>query len=180
MPQRVGCKGCVKGVLEECATKSVLLRYYACKLLLMPQLFESNPYFNLKNVFIHYSNEVLEETSFDQHASTSGLEKSTSGNREEVAGDEKSQHLVFEKNSEKEIEILCEQCNKTFLPKVILRHISNSMVCKKFYGPRLNELKKQNATKRKRKLRNDLKIKEEELKAKHQLEKEILEKNIWI
>ena len=100
--------------------------------------------------FIHFSNNVPEEICGDQHVST-----------------------VDQENEAIETKISCQQCKKSFPPKTILRHISNNKICKKFYCHRLNVLKRQNDTKRKRKYRSDLKIKEE---LKRQTEKIAYEK----
>ena len=49
--------------------------------------------------------------------------------------------------------VLCENCSKTMLKTSLLRHIGKAKKCKKFYGPRFTEMKKEKKKQGKIKLR---------------------------
>ena len=52
---------------------------------------------------------------------------------------------------QEETRIPCEKCQRIFLPNSILMHITKSEKCKKFYGPRFDEMKKEQKRERDRK-----------------------------
>ena len=55
-----------------------------------------------------------------------------------------------------ESEVLCEYCKKSFEPNKILKHIGHVKACKSFYGPRYDELKKEQQRKKVEKFRSKL------------------------
>ena len=55
-----------------------------------------------------------------------------------------------------ESEVLCEYCKKSFAPEKILKHIGHVKACKTFYGPRFDELKKEQQRKRDEKFNSNL------------------------
>ena len=55
-----------------------------------------------------------------------------------------------------ESEVLCEYCKKSFEPNKILKHIGHVKTCKSFYGPRYDELKKEQQRKKVEKFRSKL------------------------
>ena len=55
-----------------------------------------------------------------------------------------------------ESEVLCEYCKKSFEPETILKHIGHVKACKTFYGPRFDELKKEQQRKRVEKFLSNL------------------------
>ena len=55
-----------------------------------------------------------------------------------------------------ESEVLCEHCKRSFAPNKILKHIGHVHVCKSFYGPRFDELKKEQQRKKVEKFRSKL------------------------
>ena len=55
-----------------------------------------------------------------------------------------------------ESELLCEYCKKSFAPEKILKHIGHVKACKTFYGPRFDELKKEQQRKRIEKFNSNL------------------------
>ena len=57
-----------------------------------------------------------------------------------------------------ESEVLCEYCRKSFGPNTILKHIGHVKACKSFYGPRYDELKKEQQRKKVEKFRSKLSI----------------------
>ena len=59
-----------------------------------------------------------------------------------------------------ESEVLCEYCKKSFEPNKILKHIGHVKACKSFYGPRFDELKKEQQRKKVEKFRSKLSIKQ--------------------
>ena len=59
-----------------------------------------------------------------------------------------------------ESEVLCEYCKKSFEPNKILKHIGHVKACKSFYGPRYDELKKEQQRKKVEKFRSKLSIKQ--------------------
>ena len=59
--------------------------------------------------------------------------------------------------SQKEnFEVNCEFCNKPFFQTTILRHIGQSTDCKKHYGPRFLEMKKEKGRNKVYKFRNKI------------------------
>ena len=57
-----------------------------------------------------------------------------------------------------ESEVLCEYCKKSFEPNKILKHIGHVKACKSFYGPRFEDLKKEQQRKKVEKFRSKLSI----------------------
>ena len=57
-----------------------------------------------------------------------------------------------------ESEVLCEYCRKSFGSNTILKHIGHVKACKSFYGPRYDELKKEQQRKKVEKFRSKLSI----------------------
>ena len=55
-----------------------------------------------------------------------------------------------------ESEVLCEYCKKSFEPNKILKHIGHVKACKSFYGPRFEDLKKEQQRKKVEKFRSKL------------------------
>ena len=54
----------------------------------------------------------------------------------------------------------CEHCKKSFLPSSLLIHIAKSTVCKTFYGPKFQVMKKTQQRERKRKYRENMSLEE--------------------
>ena len=61
-----------------------------------------------------------------------------------------------------ESELLCEYCKKSFAPEKILKHIGHVKACKTFYGPRFDELKKEQQRKRIEKFNSNLSNKQQQ------------------
>ena len=61
-----------------------------------------------------------------------------------------------------ESEVLCEYCKKSFAPEKILKHIGHVKACKTFYGPRFDELKKEQQRKRIEKFNSNLSDKQQQ------------------
>ena len=61
-----------------------------------------------------------------------------------------------------ESELLCEYCKKSFAPEKILKHIGHVKACKTFYGPRFDELKKEQQRKRIEKFNSNLSDKQQQ------------------
>ena len=59
-----------------------------------------------------------------------------------------SKSTLAPRESITESEVLCEYCKKSFAPEKILKHIGHVKACKTFYGPRFDELKKEQQRKR--------------------------------
>ena len=55
-----------------------------------------------------------------------------------------------EVSDEEDLKVACENCGKSFSESSLTRHIArpSNLQCKKFYGPRLDELKRKNDRKR--------------------------------
>lgn len=51
-----------------------------------------------------------------------------------------SEHLKMESQKN---EFTCESCNKNFDQATLLKHIGKKVECKKYYGPRFMEMKKE-------------------------------------
>ena len=64
--------------------------------------------------------------------------------------------LLAPEKSIAESEVLCEYCKKSFEPNKILKHIGHVKACKSFYGPRYDELKKEQQRKKVEKFRSKL------------------------